>query len=292
VKDKRSRTAGQQGAGGTAVLRGLAMNSKCIKYFFDSRTLLNDSPEELIFTYIYSFRIFRTMNCIIVEDAELVRLDFENKVKHVPFLHLVHSCPSAIEASSVIMNNPIDLVVLDVMLPDMDGLQFMKALDRDRPQIILVSSESKYAVDAFEYDVTDFLVKPVSMERFFKAVAKAKKIYDAGSGISSHDDESIFIKVNSRMVRIDTKDIQYVEALSDYVVLYTLAGKFMIHTTMKRMEGALPRKSFFRTHNSYIIRLDKIVSIEDNCLVIADKLIPISRSKMKPLQERLKFFPG
>jgi two-component system, LytTR family, response regulator len=131
------------------------------------------------------------MNCVIVEDAELVRLDFENKIKHVPFLELVHSCGSAIEASTVIMNNQVDLVILDVILPDMDGLQLMKALDRQRPQIILVSTESRYAVDAFDFDVTDFLVKPVSMERFFKAVAKAKKIYDAGSGISSHDDESI-----------------------------------------------------------------------------------------------------
>jgi DNA-binding LytR/AlgR family response regulator len=94
------------------------------------------------------------------------------------------------------------------------------------------------------------------------------------------------------MVRIDTRTILFVEALADYVTLHTTTGKFTIHSTMKSMESALPQKSFLRTHNSYIIRLDKIVSIEDNCLVIGDKLIPIARSKMKILQERLKFFLG
>lgn len=229
------------------------------------------------------------MNCIVVDDDEIMRLDFANKIKNVSFLELTHSCTTAMEATNVIMNSQVDLVILDVMLPEMSGLQFMSALDRIRPQIILVSSDPKFAVDAFEYEVTDFLVKPVTMERFFKAIAKAKKGYDAGSGISSHTDESLFIKVNSRMVRIDTKDIIYVEALADYVNLYTPKNKYTIHSTMKGMESSLPSNHFFRVHNSYIIRLDKIISIEDNCISLGEKLIPISRSKMKDLIERLKF---
>lgn len=229
------------------------------------------------------------MNCLIVEDDEITRLDFEHKVSQVAFLELVGSCSSGVEAAGIMMKNQVDLVILDVMLPDMDGLQLLSTLNTERPQIILVSSNQKFAVDAFEYDVTDFLTKPVSNERFFKAIAKAKKTYEAGSGLTAHDDQNIFIKVNSRMVRIDTKDIMFIEALADYVNLHTTKGKFTIHSKMKTLEEALPSKHFFRVHNSYIIRLDKISSIEDSCLVINETLIPISRSKMKNLLQNLKF---
>jgi DNA-binding LytR/AlgR family response regulator len=229
------------------------------------------------------------MNCIIVEDSEVARLDFENKVSQVSFLKLVHSCPTAVEATNVIMNTQVDLVILDVMMPEMDGLQFMQALDKERPQVILVSSDKKFAIDGFEHEVTDFLVKPVSRERFFKAISKAKKKYEERSGLSSHDDMSIFIKVNSLLVRVDSREILYVEALSDYVTIHTTKTKYTVHSTMKGMENALADNHFFRVHNSYIVRLDKIASIEDNCMVIGDKLIPISRSKMKDLMKRLKF---
>ena len=228
------------------------------------------------------------MNCLLIDDDEMTRLDFENKISQVSFLKLVRSCPSAREASALIMNEQIDLVILDVMMPDMNGLQFMSALDREHPQIILISSNKDYAVDAFEHDVTDFLVKPVTNERFFKAIAKAKRIYEASSGVSSHDDEHIFIKVNSRLVKIDTRDILYVEALADYVTLYTSTSRYTVHSTMKGMETALPQKLFFRAHNSYIIRLDKISAIEDNCVIIGERLIPVSRAKMKGLMQRLK----
>jgi DNA-binding LytR/AlgR family response regulator len=229
------------------------------------------------------------MNCVIVDDDEITRMDLEHKVRQVSFLKLLASCSTAMEATDVILNEQVDLVILDVMLPGMDGLQLMKALDHERPQIILVSSDKKYAVDAFEYDVTDFLVKPVLNERFFKAVAKAKKVYETISGLSDHDDDSIFLKVNSKLVRIDTRDILFVEALADYVTVHTASGKYTVHSTMKGMEAALQEKNFFRAHNSYIIRLDKITSIEDSCMIISDKMIPISRSKMKGLLQRLKF---
>lgn len=228
------------------------------------------------------------MNCIIVEDSEVARLDFENKVRQVPFLKLVHSCGLAVEAANFIMHTQVNLIILDVMMPQMTGLQFMQTLAATRPQIILVSTDKKFAVEAFDYDVTDFLVKPVSMERFLKAISKAKKIFEEGSGLASHTDESIFIKVNSLLVRVELKDIIFVESLGDYITMYTSKNKYTIHSTMKGIEISLPDKHFFRVHNSYLVRLDRIVSIEDNCIMIGDKLIPISRSKMKDLMHRLK----
>ena len=197
------------------------------------------------------------MNCIIVEDDELTRQDFEHKVSLVSFLELVSSCASGKEAAGAILNNQVDLVILDVMLPDMNGMQFLETMNAERPQIILVSSNQKFAADAFEYEVTDFITKPVSNERFFKAIAKAKKICETGSGISSHDDQGVFIKVNSRLVRIETKDILFAESLADYVNLYTTGGKYTIHSTMKALEGALPEKQFFRAHNRRQLSGDK-----------------------------------
>ncbi len=228
------------------------------------------------------------MNCIIVDDDATARLDLENKISQVSFLNPVQYCATATEATSALMNNQVDLMVLDVMLPETNGLELMKALKEERPQVILISSNKDFAVDAFDFDVTDFLVKPISNERFFRAIAKAKKKHESRTGISSHDDEHLFIKVNSRLVKIDTRDILFVEALADYVTINTANNKYTIHSTMKGMERSLSEKNFFRAHNSYIIRLDKISEIEDNCVVIGQKLIPVSRSKIKGLMQKLK----
>lgn len=228
------------------------------------------------------------MNCIIVDDDNVSRLEMENKVSQVSFLNLVESCSSAAEATSALMREQIDLMILDVMMPDMSGFELMKALEAERPLVVLVSSNKEYAVEAFEFDVTDFLVKPVSNERFFRAIAKARRLHETRTGISSHDDNHIFLKVNSRLVKVDMRDIHYVEALADYVTIHTATNKYTIHSTMKGMEKSLSEKHFFRAHNSYIIRLDKISEIEDNCVVIGQKLIPVSRSKIKGLIQNLK----
>ncbi len=228
------------------------------------------------------------MNCIIVDDDALVRLDLENKISQVSFLNLMGSCSSAAEATQYIMNQQVDLMILDVMMPEMNGLQLMKALETERPQVILVSSSKEFAAEAFDFDVTDFLVKPISGERFFRAAAKSRRLHEGRTSMSSYDDHSVFIKVNTRLVKIDLRDILFVEALADYVTVNTSNNKYTIHSTMKGIESALPGKYFFRAHNSYIIRLDRISEIDDNCVVIGQKLIPVSRSKVKGLMQKLK----
>src|ERR1051326_7969156 len=178
------------------------------------------------------------MNCIIVDDDAMARLDLENKVGQVSFLNLIQSCSSASQAVTALMNQQVDLMILDVMMPEMNGLQLIKALEAERPQVVLISSNRDFAVDAFDFDVTAFLVKPISNERFFRAIAKARKLYESRTGISSHDDNHIFIKVNSRLVKIDTRDILYVEALADYVTIHTSTSRYTVHSTMKGMETA------------------------------------------------------
>lgn len=228
------------------------------------------------------------MNCIIVDDDTVARLDLENKIRQISFLNLIGSCSSAAEATKTLINQQIDLMILDVMMPEMNGLELMKALEAERPQVILVSSSKEFAAEAFDFDVTDFLVKPISGERFFRAIAKARRLHEGRTGVSSHDDNYVFIKVNTRLVKIDIRDILFVEALADYVTINTSTNKYTIHSTMKGMESALPEKYFIRAHNSYIIRLDRISEIEDNCVIIGQKLIPISRSKMGGLMQKLK----
>lgn len=228
------------------------------------------------------------MNCIIVDDDTLVRLDLENKISQISFLNLIGSCSSAAEATHYIMSQQVDLMILDVMMPEMNGLQLMKALEAERPQVILVSSSKEFAAEAFDFDVTDFLVKPISNERFFRAMSRSRRLHEGRTGISSYDDHHVFIKVNTRLVKIDIRDILFVEAMADYVTVNTLKNKYTLHSTMKGMENALPKEYFFRAHNSYIIRLDRISEIDDNCIVLGQKLIPVSRSKVNGLMQKLK----
>jgi DNA-binding LytR/AlgR family response regulator len=228
------------------------------------------------------------MNCIIVDDDNIARMDLENKISQISFLNLITSCASAREATKSIMHQQVDLMILDVMMPGMNGLELMKALEAERPQVILVSSNKEFAAEAFDFDVTDFLVKPISNERFFRAIAKARRLHEGRTGISAHDENFVFVKVNTRLVKIDIRDILFVEALADYVTVNTSNNKYTIHSTMKGMEIALPEKYFFRAHNSYIVRLDRISEIEDNCVVIGEKLIPVSRAKIGGLMQKLK----
>src|SRR4051812_46614363 len=178
------------------------------------------------------------MNCIIVDDDNIARLDLEHKISQISFLNLIASCASAAEATKSVMNQQVDLMILDIMMPEMNGLELMKALEAERPQVILVSSNKEFAAEAFDFDVTDFLVKPITNERFFRAIAKARRLHEGRTGISFHDENYVFIKVNTRLVKIDIRDILFVEALADYVTVNTSNNKYTIHSTMKGMEIA------------------------------------------------------
>jgi DNA-binding LytR/AlgR family response regulator len=228
------------------------------------------------------------MNCIIVDDDELIRIDLEEKVRQTMTLNLVGSCSNAMEAAGLVMSQNVDLIFLDVMMPGMTGMEFIKTLSVSRPELVMITSNREFAAEAFDYDVTDFLVKPVSYDRFLKAVTKAKRNFDKkGTTISTIDDH-IFIKVASRFIKLELKNIQYIEALADYVTIHTAADKYTIHSTMKALENTLPANDFARIHNSFIVRLDKIAAIEDNSVTVNKSTIPVSRNKFKPLMQRLK----
>lgn len=223
------------------------------------------------------------MNCIIVDDDELSRTALKKLVERAEYLKLLTECKDAVQAEKFIRNNQVDLMFLDVEMPEMSGIEFIKNVEI-ACQVIIVSSKKEYAVDAFEYNVTDYLLKPVQYARFLKAVEKARQIYE---NVQSEGVRTLLIKHDSKLVKLDLENINYVEAFSDYVNIYTKTTRHTVLSTMKAIESKLPPSEFMRVHRSYIVRLDRISTIEENTIVLNDKLIPVSRSNKEGLLRKL-----
>lgn len=221
------------------------------------------------------------MNCIIIDDDEMSRRVVEEYIHRTDFLDLIQSFSSAVEAINYLKQSEnIQVIFLDIEMPEMSGIEFMNTLTHI-PQVIIISSKEKYAIQAFDYSVTDYLLKPITYARFFKAVSKAYEIFNK-SRSNIDGDKEIFIKRNSSLVRIKYNDILWVEALENYVVINTTNEKFTIHFTMKSIENQLPLVKFKRVHRSFIVNVSRISSIEDNSVVIklneGKKVIPIGKS--------------
>ncbi|PLX16401.1 MAG: DNA-binding response regulator [Salinivirgaceae bacterium] len=232
------------------------------------------------------------MNCIIIDDDALSRKIIEEFVKKSEVLNLIESYDNAVDAIQA-FNGPetIDLVFLDIEMPEMSGLDFLNTLDNP-PQIIIISGKEKYALEAFEYDVTDYLLKPVSLPRFIKATNKAQKRFNDAAQVSGETNDEIFIKKkNSTLVRLNYNDILYIEALENYVIVATYDQRYTIHFTMKAIANKLPENKFKRVHRSYIINVNRIELIEDNTIVIKEqagsKVIPIGKSYRDSLMDDL-----
>jgi DNA-binding LytR/AlgR family response regulator len=226
------------------------------------------------------------MNCIIVDDEEMSRNIVRHFVEQTSFLALIQECSDAIEAANVLQQTPVDLLFLDIEMPLMSGMDLVRSL-QVKPQVIFITSRSDYAVEAFEYNVTDYLVKPITYARFFKAVTKAKEAFDVQQPLQLYS-KDLYIKSDSKIVKINLKDLLYVEALADYVMMYTSAGnRHVVHATMKGVEKKLNSGEFVRVHRSYIVNIEKIEAIEDLSIVISKKLIPIGASYKENFLKKL-----
>lgn len=230
------------------------------------------------------------MNCIVVDDDEFSRTVVKQLIERTPNLTLVAECEDAIEVFGILKNNQIDIAFLDVEMPEMSGIDLVKAL-KNLPQIILITSRAEYAVEAFEYNVTDYLVKPVKYVRFLKAVEKAEN--NIKSSTSQPEDTTeeqnyVFIKSDSKIIRLHLDEVHFVEALSDYVVLNTQTKKHVMHGTMKSMVQKLGDQ-FIRVHRSFIVNRNKIEAIEDTKVVMPTKIIPIGASYKSKFIEKLNF---
>lgn len=225
------------------------------------------------------------MNCVIVDDDPLsVRL-LEGLIAQTDTLALLRSFANAVEAVQFLRENDVDILFLDVEMPEMTGLELLGALD-NKPAVVLVSSKAEYAVEAFQFDVDDYLLKPPTYARFLKAVKKVEDKISQDQAIQFKGD-FVFVKSDTALVKVDIRQLQWVEALADYVALVTKEKKYVCHSTMKSIESKLPVDQFVRVHRSYIVRIDQIDAIEDKTVSVGKKIIPVGGTYRDSLMNRL-----
>lgn len=221
------------------------------------------------------------MNCMIVDDEDISRKVVEHFVEKTESLTLKHLCDNAIDAINILKKDKsVDILFLDVEMPEMTGLELIAALKSTSICIVLITSKMEYAVEAFEYNVTDYIIKPINYPRFLKAVERVEEQLQTQSQSSSESELSaLFVKTDYKIVKIELNEVSYIEALSDYVIIYSGDKKYVVHSTMKGIEKKLaPAKNFLRVHRSYIVNKQHIASIQDLYVEIGGKSIPIGRS--------------
>lgn len=216
------------------------------------------------------------LNCIVVDDDIVSQKAIEGVIKKTDFLNLIDSFSDPVQASVFLQKGDVDIVFLDIEMPSLSGFELLDTLEV-RPQIILVSGKKDYAIEAFEYSVADYLVKPLDdYPRFLKAVLKAKENHE--KELENHEDvqKGIYIKIDSLLVHFNLSDIVYVEAFGDYVKIHTPDKVYTAYATMKNVESRLPNNEFMRIHRSFIVRLDQIQNIDSTTLQIMNHILPIS----------------
>jgi DNA-binding LytR/AlgR family response regulator len=224
------------------------------------------------------------MNCLIIDDDKLSRKLLEKFVEKTDLLDQYFSFSNAIDAINFIRKDEekIDLIFLDIEMPDMNGVEFMQSLGDHPVQIIVVSSKEKYALDAIEYDVTDYLLKPVTYVRFLKAAEKALSKLREEMLPASNSKEDFFIRNNASLKRLQYEEVIWIEALENYIVVNTFDEKYTIHFTMKGIIDQLPPEKFFRIHRSYIVNRSKIETIKMNTVEVLTvegiESLPIGKS--------------
>ena len=222
-----------------------------------------------------------TLNCIIIDDEPLARKGLKEYVQEIDFLKLLGDFDNPLKAITIMNDQQVDLLFLDIQMPKITGIEFLKSL-QNPPMIIFTTAYSQYAVESFELDVVDYLVKPISFDRFFKASVKAKAWLEnkkKGELVQGSTDESyFFVKTENKHVKILLEEILFVEALQNYVAIHTREKKILAYVTLGGIEKQLPPENFIKVHKSYIVSIQKIKAVEGNEILIEQHRIPISRN--------------
>jgi DNA-binding LytR/AlgR family response regulator len=228
------------------------------------------------------------MNTLIVDDNKIARTTLRQLASHVKDIVVAGECANAMDAYNMMQERPVDLVLLDIEMPGMTGIELTKNLRNKRPVIIFTTSKKEYAAEAFELNVADYIVKPVTPARFIQAIDKARQIIQSNTEeFKLNDEEFVFIRDSNIIRRLKLDEILYGEAMGDYVKLYTPQKFFAIHTTLKLVEERLPATKFIRVHRSFIVALGKIDSIQDGALVINGRPIPVADTYRAVLNKRM-----
>ena len=225
------------------------------------------------------------MRCLIVDDNQLARMAMKQLVSQIQMLELVAECSDAMEAYNYLNSGQVDLLFLDIEMPGMTGIELTKKLGIKKPLIIFTTAKTDYAVEAFELNVVDYVVKPVSTARFLQAVEKATEIYNSNKTDEAR--EFVFVKDNGILKKLNVEDILYLEAMGDYVKVHTSQKFHVLHSTLKSIEEKLPPNKFLRIHRSYIVALQKIDFIQDGIISIGKATMPVAETYKSALNKRL-----
>lgn len=222
------------------------------------------------------------LNCIVVDDSAVQRVTITKLVNESTLLHLIGDFANALEAKNCINNNTIDLIFLDVEMPLINGFDLLDGL-KTKPQIIFITSKADYAAKAFDYEATDFLQKPLSKERFIKAIKKASDLHALRYDLHEEQGESIVIKSNLKKLKIYISKIKWIEAYGDYIKVVTDDETHLVLSTMKGFEKELPEGKFIRVHKSFIINLARVEKFNNKFAEIGTTKIPLSRNKKEEI---------
>jgi len=229
------------------------------------------------------------INCIVIDDEPLARKGLKEYISDVDFLNLAGEFDNPLKAAEILSRGERQLLFLDIQMPKITGLEFFRTL-QNAPPVIFTTAFPQYALEGFEVNALDYLVKPVSFERFLKAAMKAKEYYEVrekNAAETSAAAHYFFIKADNRLVKILFDDVLFVEALQNYVTIHTRDRKFITYLTFKSVEDYLPSDKFLKVHKSFIVAASKIDSIEGNDIRIGQQHIPISRNQKDEVMERL-----
>ncbi|MCR9290107.1 MAG: response regulator transcription factor [Bacteroidetes bacterium] len=229
----------------------------------------------------------KKIKCLVVDDEELARTLLENYIGRLPQLELIQKCKDPIEANEVLQHKEINLLFLDIQMPELTGIQFLKTL-KAKPAVIFTTAYSEYAVEGYSLDVTDYLLKPFSFERFLQAVNKASEwirlqradnqTINEGLINVNTPKEFILVKSEHKIHRLRLKDIIFIQSMREYVAYYTPNGRILSLQSLKGLEIDLPSSQFLRIHKSYIVAIEKVDTLEGNQIIIGKEKLPIGAS--------------
>lgn len=225
------------------------------------------------------------IKCIVTDDEPFARKGLQGYIEQIDFLELKGVCENALELNSLLKKDSADLLFLDIEMPYVTGIDFLKNIT-DAPKVIFTTAYEKYALQGFELEVLDYLLKPISFERFLRAANKAFD-YFRGQQITAAGEDYIFVKADSKLEKIHFADILFIEALENYVAIYTREKKIITHLTLKMIQEKLPAGSFIQPHKSYVVAIGKINSIEGNILHVLNHQVPISKYQKEEIMEKI-----
>jgi DNA-binding LytR/AlgR family response regulator len=227
------------------------------------------------------------INCLVVDDEPIAREGMLEYISQIDYLNAVAQCKSAIEAASLLQKNKIDLIFIDIQMPKLTGIEFVKAL-ANPPLIIFTTAYSEYALEGFELDVVDYLLKPISFARFLKSAEKAQSYLLAKNRELSITNDFFFIKCNGKIEKILMVDVIYIEAMANYVIIHTRQKKYITYITFSGIEEQLPAHLFVRIHKSYLVAISAIQTIDGDEVITSLMRLPMSKSYKNDVMGRIE----